>query len=246
MGYSQLAWERAAAAVAARALREVPFYRERHARGRGLAPVPTEELEGRLWALCPLSRPYRAMTEPTLWTGDPADLAAAVRGCGAGGGAVVEVRSAVVPWDRLGPLGPRYAPVLSPTATAVDVSASDGPARALVAGGRTVLVSAPEDVDAVQGRIGAVTVVVRRLAKVGEPGCLAVLHDRHLGYFATRPTSCGQWHLLWRRFHVAPGDGGVLVTALKRRRPTLVRVAVDVGLRQVAECSVHGTPVLQA
>ncbi|GAA3014139.1 hypothetical protein GCM10010483_68940 [Actinokineospora diospyrosa] len=232
--------------MGARAVREVPFYRERHARGLGLAPVPTAELERRLWALCPLSRPYRATAEPTLWTGDPADLAAAVRGCGAGGGAVVEVRSALVPWERLGPLGPRYAAVLAPTATAVEVSASDGPARALVAAGRALLVSPPDVAAAVQSRIGTATTIVRRLSKVGDPGSPAVLYDRHLGYFAARPTSCGQWHVLWRRFHVSPGETGVLVTALKRRRPTLVRVAVDVGLGRVGECPVHGTPVLQA
>ncbi|WP_026422023.1 hypothetical protein [Actinokineospora inagensis] len=245
MGFSHIAWERAAAAVAARAVREVPFYRERHARGLGVAPVPAAELERRLWALCPLSRPYSAQREPTLWTGDPADLAAVLRISGLGW-PVVEVRSALVPWTRLGLLGPRYAPVLSGSAIAVDVSTTDGPAKALAASGVSVLVSPPDDVADVVARIGHRGPVVRSLVKADQPDGHAVLHDRHLGYFAEWSTDCAQWHVPWRRFHVDAGEGGILVTALRRRRPTLVRVLVDVGLGRVAECPAHGTPVLLA
>ncbi|RLK54311.1 hypothetical protein [Actinokineospora cianjurensis] len=246
MGYSQLAWERAAAAVGARAVREVPFYRERHARGLGLGPVPVEELERRLWALCPLSRPYRPAAEPTLWTGDPRDLATALLVAGVGGVGVLEVRSAVVPWTRLGALGPRYAPVLAPSADVVDLSASDGPARAMVASGETVLVSPPEVADEVSARIGHAGMIVRRLTSATDILGPAVLHNRHIGYFAARPHGCARWHILWRRFHVSPGDGGLLVTALRRRRPTLVRVLIDIGLNRVGICREHGRPVLGA
>ncbi|GAA3065106.1 hypothetical protein [Actinokineospora globicatena] len=246
MGYSQLTWERAAAAVAARAVREVPFYRERHARGLGLAPVPVAEVAQRLWALCPLSSPHRPAAEPTLWTGDPRDLATGLLVAGVSGASVLEVRSALVPWTRLGALGPRYAPVLSPSADAVDLSASDGPARAMTAAGETVLVSPPEVATEVAARVGHTGVIVRRLTTATDMIGPAVLHDRHLGYFAARPHGCGSWHVLWRRFHVAAGDGGVLVTALRRRRPTLVRVLVDVGLNRVGVCREHGRPVLQA
>ncbi len=253
MSYSQLAWERAAAGVALRAAREVPFYREQSERaGREIRrpePVPVAELADRLWALCPISRPYVAAREPTLWTGVPADLAAAVRRTGVRAAAVLEVRSSWVDWTRLGPAGPRYAPVLAPDAVVRDQSTADGPARTLAASPRvTALVSPPEHVDDVVKRTGHRGPVVRRLApaEVAGPGDgPAVVFDRRLGYFAALAPGCGRPHVLWQRFHVCAEDGLLVVTALRRTRPTLVRVALDGGaLTAVAECPRHGEPVL--
>ena len=242
-GFSWSRWAAAADAVADRALREVPFYRERlvGAGARG-GPVPSADLADRLWALCPLSSPFSPADEPTLWTGVPGDLAAGVRLVGRTRpwAPVVEARAAWVPWTRLGPLGPVYAPVV------VSTPDLDGPARALTAS-RPVLVAPPGAVPGLTGRLDHVGPVVLRLAapEAGEhQGSMALLFDRHLGYYAGRSPVCGHWHVLWRRFHVEV-DGDLVVTALRRRRPTLSRVALDAGgFTGVVACRRHSTPVL--
>ncbi|EWC60231.1 hypothetical protein UO65_4477 [Actinokineospora spheciospongiae] len=237
-------WAAAADAVADRALREVPFYRERlvGAGARG-GPVPSAELADRLWALCPLASPFTPAREPTLWTGVPGDLAAAVRLAGRWGRAtpVVEARRAWVPWTRLTPAGPAYAPVV------VSTPDLDGPARARTPA-RPVLVAPPAAVAELTARLDHVGPVVLRLAAAevsGHRGRAAVLFDPHLGYFAGRSPVCGHWHVLWRRFHVAVTGGALVVTALRRRRPTLSRIAVPAGdFARVDLCRRHRTPVL--
>lgn len=249
--YSAAAWQRSAADVATRALRDVSFYREQCARsGTGLRvpePVRSADLESRLWTLCPLSAPYSPNREPSLWTGDPADLAAVLRLAGCPSRAVLEQRSSWVPWTRLAVGGPRYAAVLAADAPGVDaerVAALDEPARRLAAHQDAVLVGDP----ATAARIGFTGTVVPRCSlaeAAGHTGGPAVVFDAHLGYFAARPASCAAWHVSWRRFHAEVTDGAVLVTALHRRRPTLVRVIPeDSAFTAVGECAEHGTPIL--
>ncbi|WP_018684946.1 hypothetical protein [Actinokineospora enzanensis] len=242
MSFSQLAWERSAASVGARAIAEVPFYRGRYAVGLGLSPVPSAELTDRLWSLCPIAHPYSPAREPTLWTGDPADLSAVLRISGTGNTPVLEVRQSLVPWTRLGPRD--YAPVLSASAVALDVSALDTRARELAAGRRTVLIAPPDEVADVVRRTARHGPVIHRLT-TPSGDIPAVLHDPRVGYFAALAPTCGHWHIPWRRFHVEGGADGLLVTALRRRRPTLVRILVP-ARGSIGLCPRHRTPVIKA
>jgi hypothetical protein len=71
-------------------------------------------------------------------------------------------------------------------------------------------------------------------------------HDPCLGYFAVRVPACGRVHLLWRRYHARTGDGSVMVTALRRRRPTLVNVIpAGPGCTTLRFCPEHASPLIE-
>lgn len=258
MTFSPHRWEAAYRHAARRAFRTVPFYREQWAAaGRPLRdPVPVEagELRTQLFRLCPLARPHRPGREPSLWTGDPRDLRAALALAGAlpAGLPVLEVRPALVDWTELGRGGPRYAPVLSPGAVVADPARRAAlNARAVALAGATgaVLVGAPDELHAVLAELGVAARTVLRL-RPGQPAPghgPAVLHDPQLGYLGARVRSCGRFHLDHARYHARADPDGVLVTKLRQTRPTLVNVR-PAGARTVTVryCPDHHSPTLDA
>ncbi|TDP93894.1 hypothetical protein [Labedaea rhizosphaerae] len=233
--------------MAVRARDTVPFYRERCPVGGLAGPVRSAELAGRLHLLTPFARPFDPAEEPTLWTGVPADLGAALRtAIGASRRTpVIEGRRSWVHWQTLGRAGAPYAAVLTGAVPHTDL---DERARLLAADGRAVLVAGPTELAEVGTRIGHRGPVVARVSAEQAQhwrGGAAVVFDRHLGYYAALG-GCARWHLSWRRFHAVVGREGLQVTALRRTRPTLVRVIPEhPGFRAVTWCPAHGTPVLQ-
>lgn len=256
-------WEAARRRVVDRAFREVPFYREQWAAaGRVLAepvPVASADLAAQQFRLCPLTRPWLPARMPSLWTGDPAALLAALRlaGVAARRLPVIEIRSAMVDWRSLGRLGPPYAAMLPPGADVVDEERRrllNAPAATLAArAGRVLVVGTDVELAAAARELdGAEVVPVRRgtvaevldatrEATASDP-CLA--HDPCLGPLGATAPGCGRLHLLWRRFHAREEDGALLVTAL-RRRPALCSVvpAGSAGVT-VGRCPEHGTATL--
>ncbi|MEO5876429.1 MAG: hypothetical protein ABIS86_16450 [Streptosporangiaceae bacterium] len=233
--------------AADRAFRRVPFYREQWAvAGRVLAhprPVPSTDLAGELFRLCPLGRPWRPGAEPSLWIGDRAALRQAV-GLVSHARTVLEIRDACLDWTSLG-RGVRYGFVLPPGADTVDEDRRlllNHRAETLT--GASVLVGTPQDLSVVRLEAEPVPRLSLGAALSGEGA--ALVHDRCLGYFAARPSSCGRLHLLWRRFHLRVDDAGTpMVTDLRRSRPTLVNV-VPAGAPPVSvgHCPTHDGPVI--
>ncbi|HVQ93820.1 MAG TPA: hypothetical protein VMU51_22470 [Mycobacteriales bacterium] len=174
---------------------------------------------------------------------------------------VLEVRRALVDWCRLGPVGPPYAVLLAEdaeVASAARHAALTVPAAALaVRAGRALLVGPPEQLPAAASRLRqalddsrlpllAVHRCTAAAAAAGPaPDRPALLHDPYLGYFGAAVPSCGEYHLDWTRFHARAAPGGVALTALHRRRPTLVAVQpAEPGFTAVTRCARHRSPVL--
>jgi hypothetical protein len=264
-------WEQRHRAACARAFADVPFYREQWASaGRQLSePVPVRacDLQHELYRLCPLRSPWDPRREATLWTGELADLAAALSAVGMPPHEtpVLDVRASAVDWTRFEHAGAPYGFLLSRDADvasecrrmalhlrALKLAVDEG--RAVVVGPRDEV---PEILRAIDTALGDVAVqwsVVHRMtlseaaaAGHGEHAEPAIVHDPFLGYVAARSPECGEVHVLWDRIHVKASPDGLLFTRLSGRRPTLVNVVpVDCGFAAVGRCPMHGTPVLAA
>lgn len=254
-------WVAAGGRAVRTALTRVPLYREQVALAGCLRvepmSVPASDLEDELYRLCPLGRGWEPGREPPLWA-RPTGLrrALATAGVLARGAAVLEVRTALVDRRRLTPIGPRYRVVLAPGADMAGpdrLAALDRRALAVAtAAGRATLVGPPGDAEAVRHRLGlgpdGVT-VVHRVAPAdlaSAPAGAVVLADRLLGYLGARAAGCGLAHVDWVRWQARSVDGGLALTALTGRRPTLVGVLVPAPGVTVRRCPRHGTPVLVA
>jgi hypothetical protein len=262
--FSARAWEETFRRVVTRAFHEVPFYREQWAvAGRVLPepePVQSRELIDQLFRLCPLSRPFRPAREPSLWTGELRGLRAAAQlTTGAPRGTLLlEVREAMLD-RRMG--GPRYGVVLPPGARtagegrrcalnriAATLAARAG--RALVVGSPQELAEVLPELRAAAGRPAGLELIgVPRMTlgqAVRERQAPMLAHDPCLGYVAARVPTCGRIHLLWREFHARADGGAVTVTALRRRRPTLVNVIPADSTRLTRRiCPEHRSPVIE-
>jgi hypothetical protein len=263
MGFRPGRWDALARLAQRRAVAEVPYYRERWAAGGGPGPVPVGDLAGQLERLCPLARPWRPDREPSLWGGRPGALrtALALGGLLEAAVPVLEVRRSLVDRQRLGPGGPAYAVLLAEDADVASPArraALAVPAAALAArAGRAVLVGPAGQLPAAVARLRQaldddgfpVTEVPRLTAGAAAAAPAgdgpALLHDPYLGYFGAAVPSCGGYHLDWARYHARPAGGGLALTALRQRRPTLVAVTpVEPGFTAVARCRRHRSPVL--
>ncbi|MEU6999085.1 hypothetical protein [Nonomuraea sp. NPDC046570] len=237
IGFRPRAWETAYRRRRRRALTEVPYYRE-----HGVRPTPIAELLPELYRLCPLARPWRPEREPSLWIGDPGPLRDALVSAGLlrRGLPVLEVREALVDWRRVGPAP--YATVLAPDADTGGPARRPGllqaPAELASAAGGALLVGGAAELDRLEPELG---VPVTRVTRSGGAGGL-LLYDRWLGYLGTWREECAAYHLNWRRFHARRTPGGVSLTALDRRRPTLVDVLA--GLPTMVVCAAHGRPAV--
>ncbi|MEU4579092.1 MULTISPECIES: hypothetical protein [Nonomuraea] len=246
--FSPVRWERAYRRAVRAAFARVPFYRDQWVRaGRALGepvPTPSAELAGQLHRLCPFARPYDPGAEASPWIGPAGDLRAALAVAGAGGRApVLEVRRAVLDRRALGP-GRRYGVLLHPDADVVHErrrrELNEPALRLAETAGRAVVVGEREAVAEFLPALAGVE--TRVLERTGLAGAGDLIHDPHLGYYAAR-AACGEIHLLWRRFHARPAAGSPAVTALLRRRPTLVDVVPE-GAAALGRCPGHGTPTL--
>jgi hypothetical protein len=248
-----------------RAFAEVTFYREQWAMADSPLddPVPTAvtDLPDPPHTLTPFARPWSPAREPSVWTPDPAALAAALRlaGCGGRGRAtVLEVRDALLDQHRLPGRfgGPAYGVLLSASAIVADTArAEERNVKTLAqaaARGRVWVVGAPADLSALpglaDGRLDTVHRVpvsfVEHPADGGERP--VVLHDPVLGYVGARVPDCGRFHVDWQRVHVRERAGVVTFSLLGRRRPTLLEMCPSgVDRLRVAICARHATPVLE-
>lgn len=258
-------WEAARRRAVRTAFLRVPFYREQAVVAGRVPPEPepvaVADLAGELYRLCPLGRQWEPGREPPLWGSRRAGLrrALAMAGVLDRRAAVLEVRPALVEARRLRPAGPAYAPVLAPGA---DTGGADRwaeldrrPAGLAASAGRVVLVGPPGEAEAVLARLGLGEAgdgveVVHRLAPADVPAgpgrAPVVVTDPLLGDVGARRPGCGLVHLDWRRWHARAGDDGLVLTALARRRPTIVGVVVPAPGVAVTRCPRHGTPVLAA
>jgi hypothetical protein len=268
-GFQPGGWAALAGRVERRAVAEVPYYRERWAAAGGGAPalaaVSIVDLAGQVERLCPLARPWRPDREPALWGGGLGALRTALALTGGldTGVPVLEVRRSLVEARRLGPGGgPPYAVLLADDADVASPArraALEIPAAALAAqAGAALVVGPPGQLPAAMARLRQAVddphlpiLEVHRLtaqaaaSTPAELDRLVVLHDPYLGYFGAAVPSCGAYHLDWTRYHARPAAGGLALTALWQRRPTLVAVTpVEPGFTAVARCPRHRSPIL--
>jgi hypothetical protein len=267
-GFRPAGWAALAGRAERRAVAEVPHYRERWAAAGGGAPalaaVSIVDLVGQAERLCPLARPWRPDREPALWGGGPGALRTVLALAGAldAGVPVLEVRRSLVDARRLGPGGPPYAVLLAADADVASPArraALEIPAAALAAqAGPALVVGPPGQLPAAVARLRQAVddpqlpiLEVHRLtaqaaaSTAAQLDRLVVLHDPYLGYFGAAVPSCGAYHLDWTRYHARPAAGGLALTALWQRRPTLVAVTpVEPGFTAVARCARHRSPIL--
>jgi hypothetical protein len=268
-GYSRHAGERAYRTAVARAFATVPHYREMWAGARATsdepAPLPASDLDDLLPRLYPFAAPHLSSRDVVPWLGEPGELYDALRltGVHRSDRPLFEVRPALLDWHRLGPRRGRYSVVLCANAEMADPRLRSVGVRAFRDAREPGLLGDPEQVEEVrQGHTGAVRVFLRRtlgdLRERTEPFArephdrapdspAEVLWDARLGYLGARHRKCGRVHVNWRRIHVRPHATGLLFTALRRTRPTLVNVALrDTAGLMPELCPRHGTPVLTA
>lgn len=256
---------RAYTAAAKRAFDTVPYYREAWAgRGPGAEPVPLPDVDRLLPLLYPLAASRSSGGETPPWLGEPGELYDALTLTGAyrADRHLFEVRRALLDWTRIGPRGARYTAVLAADAEVADPEVRLAGVAAFRAAPPPALLGSPGQVEeflAEAGHPGPVQVFTRRsLAELSRPPAPALsrppapagpelLYDERLGYVGARRPDCGHAHLSWRRFHVRAGKPGLLFTALRRSRPTLVDVVPDGAAElEAGHCPVHGTPILVA
>jgi hypothetical protein len=268
-GFRPGAWAALARRVERRAVAEVPYYRERWAAAGGgpvtPAPVSIVDLTGQLERLCPLARPWRPSREPSLWGGSTGALRTALGLAGVLDRRVpvLEVRRSLLDRHRLGPGGPPFGVLLADEADVVSPArraALELPAAALAGqAGHALVVATPGQLPAALAWVRAalddgdlpLTGVPRLTARAAattpaEPDRPALLHDPQLGYFGAAVPACGAYHLDWVRYHARPTtDGGLALTALGQRRPTLLAVLPgEPGFTAVARCPRHRSPTL--
>jgi hypothetical protein len=253
--YPARAHAAARAAVAGRAHREVPYYRERDARAGAAdtaAALPETDLDRFYHQLFPLGEPWLGEADAPAWLPAGAELreALALTGRHSPGATVFELRPALL--DVRLPGGAHR--VLLNGAAVVDPFAPDPrPAQreALAATRPATVLGTPADLAELAGAAdlsGAMVLPVHPFASVRSgPGAPALLFDAHLGWAGAHSAGCGRAHLSWRRLFARATGDGLLVTKLHQRRPTLVDVLVagTAGLA-VALCPRHGTPVVTA
>lgn len=257
-GYSQQSWERRYRNTVARAFATVPYYREMWADAgtRLQDPVTTDgaDLDSALAGLYPFSEPYEPRREPPAWLGELAELFETLMLTGdyQRDRPLFEVRDALLDWDRIGPRTARYHVVLSEEAEVADPALRTATAQAFQAAHDPALLGTDAQIARLGGAEHAAQLFLRRsLADLSTPsesrlsGKGEVLHDPRLGYLGARHRECGQVHVNWRRLHVRQSHDGTLFTLLRRRRPTLVNIALP-GTAHLTpgRCTVHGTPIL--
>ncbi len=253
--YSRPAQERRYARTVARAYGTVPYYRERWPSGQaqGTRPsTPAANLEDHVARLFPLAEPLRSSGELPPWLGGPRELFEALLLTEEHdpSATLLEIRPALLDWRSLGPCGiGRYGVVLSPAAIAAPTAARVRPD--LVSAQPLELLGSPAELTAT---LPALVHSARQFVRVRldegvddsvTPAHAAVLFDSHLGYIGARATSCGEWHVNWRRVDCRATPEGLAFTKLLQRRPTLVDLVPEqTGFVAVAPCARHGSPVL--
>ncbi|MCA1568895.1 MAG: hypothetical protein LC798_00965 [Chloroflexi bacterium] len=253
--YSRPAHERRYARTVARAYETVPYYRERWRSGQAHSArphTPAAHLEDHLARLFPLAHPLQPRGELPPWLGGPRELLEALLLTEEHdpSATLLEIRPALLDWRSLGPCGiGRYGVVLSPdaiaTPTAARVPADIGAMPPLeLLGSATELTATQPALEHPARQFVRVRLDEGVDASV-TPVHAAVLFDSRLGYIGARASSCGEWHLNWRRVHCRTTSDGLAFTKLVQRRPTLVDVVPEqASFVAVAPCARHGSPVL--
>lgn len=229
-----------------RAFREVTFYRSQcAAAGRLLdepVPTPTTAVPDPPYELCPFRQPWRPDRDLPLWTPDPRQLLGALRIARLlpAGGTVVEVRRALVDLPRL-TRRVRYAVLLGDDAVAADRHGTN--AATLAAAPAPVLLVGPADWP---DPVGVPRAGLASVADGSAPPGPLLLHDPTLGYLGARHPDCGGLHLDPGLVHAAVRGDRLVLSLLRRRRPTLLAMAPPgaADLRP-ATCARHRTPVLE-
>jgi hypothetical protein len=204
--------------------------------------------------LCPFGRAWSADREPSLWTGDPAALAAVLRLAGCAG-PVLEVGPALLDRARLPARGlrpgQRFGVLLAATATVASAehrAALNRSTAAAVRRGRVLAVASADELAALPELADLPLSIVERrgldTATAPSPGPV-VVHDRRVGYLAARVPSCGAVHVDQPRVHARQRGPVVTFSLPGRRRPTLLDIVPPgAGAVRLGTCDLHATAVL--